>query len=505
MTPKSKRFKIVFSVLLLVLPILVSSCPEGLYVTVTFNSNGGTAANPSSLIYKVGSNYGALAVTSRVGYSFAGWWTSLEQDATEIKTNSIVTNEDSHTLYAKWIAVEYTITYTLNGGTNSEANPSGYRIFDTPINLSEPTRQGFDFLGWSLYEDSEIYQNVVPQGTTGDIHFYAQWDENRFLLTFSPNGGSAANPGTKWVSPGSLYGELATTTRAGYNFAGWWTQEGGTGSEITSNSPVVTQADHTLYAKWTLVIYDIEYVLAGGTNNAANPSTYSILDTPITLSNPTKADHSFGGWFSDAEFTVATNGIAAGGSGDKTFYAKWLGYDVGNPGPAGGYIFYDKGSYSDGWRYLEVAPYSVESNFQSRPFGNYRTSPQGDNLLVGGTLEEIGTGELNTQLLVNAMGDAAYISNNSSITDTTSSYAAKLCQDLEYGGYSDWYLPSIDELNAVYLNLKKKGLGGYFSSSMYWSSTETGGNVAAFVNFSNGTIYEISKAWDERIRPIRNF
>jgi hypothetical protein len=152
-----------------------------------------------------------------------------------------------------------------------------------------------------------------------------------------------------------------------------------------------------------------------------------------------------------------------------------------------------------------VAPYSVESNFQSRPFGNYRTSPQGDNLLVGGTLEEIGTGELNTQLLVNAMGDAAYISNNSSITDTTSSYAAKLCQDLEYGGYSDWYLPSIDELNAVYLNLKKKGLGGYFSSSMYWSSTETGGNVAAFVNFSNGTIYEISKAWDERIRPIRNF
>jgi len=485
--------------------LVLTGCPVTQTVTVTFDANGGTTPSPSAMVCKVWSTYGPLATTTRPGYAFAGWWTSLDDTGEEVKQESYVIDIGDHTLYAKWVIVEYAVTYTLNGGVNNGANPSTYRIIDTPIQLGDPSRDGYDFLGWSLYEVSEIYQDTIPEGSTGDFHFYAQWDEIRYLLTFDSNGGTPANPATKWVTPGSTYGTLAATTKAGYDFAGWWTGAGGTGSEVTSNTNVTTAADHTLYAKWQIVEYDIEYVLNGGTNNAGNPDSYTILDTPITLLDPTKADNTFGGWFSDIGLTVAAGTIGAGSTGDKTVYAKWLGFAVGNPGPAGGYIFYDKGSYSDGWRYMEAAPYSVEANFAGAPFGYYRAVYNGSTLLVGGTSTLMGKGEENTDLLTAAMGSTAYLSLNPDIATSTAAYAAKLCKDLEYGGYSDWFLPSLEELVKVYENLYLQQLGGYFGTYMYWTSTENNYQTAYFVRFRNGTQYYDDRAYTEGVRPVRSF
>ncbi|GAJ20252.1 unnamed protein product, partial [marine sediment metagenome] len=93
-------------------------------------------------------------------------------------------------------------------------------------------------------------------------------------------------------------------------------------------------------------------------------------------------------------------------------------------GPAGGYIFYDKGYYSDGWRYLEAAPVSTE--WTEKYWGSYGT-------LIGGTETGIGTGKSNTTIIVTWL-------NNHSETGK----AAQLCDDLVYGGYSDWFLPSRD-------------------------------------------------------------
>jgi len=493
------------NLVILIAVLVLAGCPVEETVTVTFNANGGTPPNPATIVCKVWSTYGTMATTTRPGYAFAGWWTSLDDTGVKVTRDSYVIDIGDHTLYAKWVVADYAITYTLNGGVNNGSNPTSYRILDTPIQLGDPTKAGHDFLGWSLYEDSEIYQSTIPEGATGDYHFYARWDEVRYLATFDSNGGTAANPGTKWVYPDSTYGTLATTTRLGYDFAGWWSGAGGTGSEVTSATSVTAVADHTLYAKWLIVEYDIEYVLNGGTNNAGNPARYTVLDTPITLLDPSRTDHSFGGWFSDIGLSSSAGTVAAGSAEDKTFYAKWLAYEVGNPGPAGGYIFHDKGSYSDGWRYMEVAPYSVESNFGAVPFGYYRAVSNGANLLVGGTSTLIGTGEANTSLLVAAMGSTGYLSDNASVSDSTPDYAAKLCQDLEFGGYSDWFLPSLDELNEIYENLYLGGLGGYFSTTMYWSSTENYSNSAYFQRFSTGIQYDTYKSWDEKVRPVRSF
>ncbi len=74
---------------------------------------------------------------------------------------------------------------------------------------------------------------------------------------------------------------------------------------------------------------------------------------------------------------------------------------------------------------------------------------------TGATATAIGTGQANTTAIVNIQG--------------AGSYAAQLCDDLTEGGYSDWFLPSKDELNKLYLN---KGAIGGFADNYYWSSSE---------------------------------
>lgn len=210
-------------------------------------------------------------------------------------------------------------------------------------------------------------------------------------------------------------------------------------------------------------------------------------------------------------------------------------YTVGKNGPAGGIIFYDKGEYSDGWRYLEattadlrvvsglpsVDKYDVwyEFGYDRIVFGLYRKSYDGDNLFVNGTEEyneknctgtAIGTGKRNTELLVRAIGSSAYSESEGS--NQVSAYAAKLCYDLVYNGYDDWFLPSRDELNLIYTYLEEveeADLGDY-PIGTYWSSSENSNNVK-FVwtqEFFDG--YQNSKCGrfivnSLRVRPIRAF
>jgi len=155
-------------------------------------------------------------------------------------------------------------------------------------------------------------------------------------------------------------------------------------------------------------------------------------------------------------------------------------------GPAGGYIFYDKGDYSDGWRYLEAAPQSTEwANLQWGAHGTF----------IGGTGWEIGTGQSNTNIIVNWL-------NNHSETGR----AAQLCDSLIYGGYSDWFLPSDDELKLMHENLKVFEVGG-FEDAYYVSSTEMNEDGAGGVVFWNGlsAFIEKNSVLNHRIRAIRQF
>jgi len=163
-----------------------------------------------------------------------------------------------------------------------------------------------------------------------------------------------------------------------------------------------------------------------------------------------------------------------------------LTYTVGDTGPAGGLIFYDKGSYSDDWRYLEAAPSDQSTGMQWH---------NGTYVVTGAAGTAIGTGQANTTAIVTIQG--------------AGNYAAQLCNDLTEGGYSDWFLPSKDELNLMYTNLEVYGVGGFaddYYTSDYWSSSEYDAPNAWGQYFANGNQYaNYSKNLYERVRAVRAF
>jgi uncharacterized repeat protein (TIGR02543 family) len=84
------------------------------------------------------------------------------------------------------------------------------------------------------------------------------------VVSFDAQGGTAPSPASTTVTNGLTYGPLATTTRTGYAFGGWWTGTGGTGTEVTSATTVTITAAQTLYAKWTDIARDILVVRTDG-------------------------------------------------------------------------------------------------------------------------------------------------------------------------------------------------------------------------------------------------
>lgn len=115
----------------------------------------------------------------------------------------------------------------------------------------------------------------------------------------------------------------------------------------------------------------------------------------------------------------------------------------------------------------------------------------GNSGMTGASATDIGTGENNTALIIETLG-------------LMSNYAARICFDLVLNDKSDWYLPSRDELTAMYLILHTSGYGSF--SGLYWSSSESSGTDAWRVDFSNGNQNTFPKSdTNKGVRAIRSF
>jgi hypothetical protein len=163
-------------------------------------------------------------------------------------------------------------------------------------------------------------------------------------------------------------------------------------------------------------------------------------------------------------------------------------YKVGERGPAGGWVFYDKGRVTNGWRYLEAAPSETEF---TAAWGR-----RGET--VGTTSTGIGAGRRNGETLVNYLNEQGEIGG-----------LAQVCSDLFIGGFDGWFLPSKDELDLMYKNLKAKRIGG-FGDGWYWSSSEVDQYGAWTQRFSDGAqqgIWHSGAAKDiaYSVRAIRQF
>jgi len=165
-------------------------------------------------------------------------------------------------------------------------------------------------------------------------------------------------------------------------------------------------------------------------------------------------------------------------------------YKVGDTGPGGGIIFFvDRYNEYSEFTYLEVAPVStqVQRTWATNVNSNQSTA------VSGADSRGLGAGYQNTLDIVAQTGNVA------------GTCAARYCADLVSGGQSDWYLPSISELqlirNVVY---NQMGVGSFINGG-YWSSTESAANAAWYHSFHTALLDTQGKSQNQYVRPVRRF
>lgn len=157
--------------------------------------------------------------------------------------------------------------------------------------------------------------------------------------------------------------------------------------------------------------------------------------------------------------------------------APQVSYGIGDVGPAGGTVFYL--SDATGKHGLEA---SSADWIYAAPWGCY-------GLIVNGADSPIiGSGLQNTADILAGCDEAGI--------------AAEIANNFFWFGFSDWFLPSRDELNLLYVH---RDIIGNFTNGDYWSSTEYGTNQAWYQSFGNGTLSHTPKNEPLRVRPIRAF
>ena len=164
-------------------------------------------------------------------------------------------------------------------------------------------------------------------------------------------------------------------------------------------------------------------------------------------------------------------------------------YAIGDVGPAEGFIFYINPNYArDGWRYLEAAPFDQSAGAK---WGCFR------RLIPGARGTAIGTGTQNTIDMMAAC--------------TERGSAADLCVNFNVNGVGGWFLPSRDELAAMYRNLKTTGIAdfgdaGKIDNFTYWASSQQTADMSAHIDFADlGRQHGDDKDFPRRVRAIGAF
>ena len=200
--------------------------PNGTPVTVTYayGALGGTYATQ---IVQTGEKAVKPDDPKVNGLTFGGWYTDEDcTDGNEYNFTAPVTK--GMTLTAKWTANSYTITFDTNGGSAVAPITQEYGTDITAP--AAPTKTGYTFMGW----EPEIPTTMPAENMT----ITAQWEINRYTVTFDTDGGSEVAPITQ--DYGTAITAPANPTREGYTFIGWDT-------EIPTTMPA---GDMTITAKW---------------------------------------------------------------------------------------------------------------------------------------------------------------------------------------------------------------------------------------------------------------
>ena len=290
---------------------------------ITMDLNGGSGQE--KVVYTMTDEDFELPTPTRHGYEFVGW---TGEGITTPQTSVIIPkgSTGNRTYTANWQVIEYTITLDTNGGPN--VSPIKYTVEDS-FTLPYPLRPGYEFAGWVLDGSGMLPATtlIIYYGTTGDLHYKAEWRLAEYTITMDLNGGSGQEKVVYTITDEDF--ELPTPTRNGYEFVGW------TGERITTPQTCVkipkgSTGKKAYTANWQVIKYTIITLLEGGNAGSSGAYVYTVEET-FTLPTPTRTGYTFWGWTGEGITKPQPNvTIPKGSTGDKTYIENWVetGYTI---------------------------------------------------------------------------------------------------------------------------------------------------------------------------------
>ena len=277
---------------------------------------GGNAGSSQVYFYTVEQTV-TLPTPTRTGYTFLGW---TGEGITTPQPNVTIPKGSTgdKTYIENWELTEYNITMDLNGGSGQEKVV--YTMTDEDFELPTPTRNGYEFVGWTGEGITTPQTSVkIPKGSTGNKAYTANWQVIEYTITLDTNGGPVVSPIKYTVE--DLF-TLPYILRPGYEFAGWTLD----GSGMLPFTPLIiypgTTGDLHYKAEWRLAEYTITMDLDGGSGQ--EKVVYTITDEDFELPTPTRNGYEFVGWTGERITTPQTRvKIPKGSTGNKAYTANW--------------------------------------------------------------------------------------------------------------------------------------------------------------------------------------
>lgn len=294
--------------------------------SINYHLNGGKNASDNPTTYIADNNivFGNTAVSgstliknpTKEHYIFKGWYTA-ENGGEKYESNKKYSGNLE--LYARWEAQKEQVTFNGNGGTISGSSTKEVAYGTAYGTLPTATRTGHTFLGWyTASENGKKVDSTTICQDTGML--YAHWKKSVYTVNLDANGGKT-NAVSKTVTYDEVYGTFPDVERPGYTFKGWYTEKSG-GNKVDAKSIVNIAKNHTLYAQWVPLSYELEFDANGGTieGNTKQEGLYNTVYGKLPEAK--KDGYTFLGWF-----TAKTGGSQITAStlctGNLTVYAHW--------------------------------------------------------------------------------------------------------------------------------------------------------------------------------------
>ena len=219
-------------------------------------SSTATSGSTSGTEYADGTKvYGFATIAD--GYNPQSGWTLVSGKTYCVGSKTISKSQKDFGTVSAQLAT-YTISYTLNGGSVS-GNPTSYNINTDTFTLSNPTKTGYNFAGWSGTGISGTSTSVsVAKGSTGNRSYTANWTAKTYTVTLDKNSGTGGSNSVT-ATFGSAMPSLTIPSKTGYTFRGYFDSSNVKyyNADGTSAKSWDKAAEATLTAQWQINQYPV--------------------------------------------------------------------------------------------------------------------------------------------------------------------------------------------------------------------------------------------------------